>query len=154
MGSNDWLDDFICRKVPVQEQEEIKKEKGLGLFDYIRDMSDTKKLLAFDTEVAEGKFPGIPVFMVNKAFANFQDTIYIANELNKYNISDKVAYLFYTYGAPKRKRFAKWYKSDDKKELDIKNLCTYYNWGFKEARENMKLFSREELDHLNTIMKS
>lgn len=150
--SDDWLNDFICRNEHVQEQEQTKKEKSLGLFDYIRDMSDTKNLLAFETEVTEGKFPGIPVFMVNKAFANFQDTIFIANELNKYSVSDKVAYLFYTYGAPKRKRFAKWYKSDDKKELDIKNLCMYYDWGFKEARENMKLFTREELDNLNNIL--
>lgn len=53
----------------------------------------------------------VPLFVVNKVFSNTIDSLMYANEVNKFSMSDsQLAYDFYYYALPKKKRFGKYNK--------------------------------------------
>lgn len=144
------LDDFIS---PDYAPEEVKeeKEKLPGLFDYINDLSFKKENLAAVIESKTGVFPSefVPYITI-KAFGNYPDTVLLANELNIRfgDIPAEAQYLFYLYGVPKRKRFAKFYSEDKDNTAAISALAKYFRWGSKEAAANLKMFTKQEIDEI------
>ena len=99
----------------VSEYIETKDEKvsKIGLFDYLNSINlPNSKYLETDTTYSP--------FMVNRAFMQYQDTLYISNALSKLNITDKQAHYDYLfYSVPKRKRFSKWAKETKHNFEDI-----------------------------------
>jgi len=69
-------------------------------------------------------------FMVNRGLSYFQDTIIIANEMNKH------------------KRFSKWAKAQ--KESDIDAVKEYYGYSNEKARQALTLLSPDQI----TIIKN
>lgn len=145
----DDLSDFLCSE--VQEQAEEVKEKGPGLFDFVKDLSYDKKNLARAIKESTGSFPKEYVpYVVLKAFGNSPDTVLLANEINvRFSLIDtEHQYEFFLYGIPKKKRFNKFFSEDKKYTKRIQAISNYYECGYNDAKANYKLFSEPELDRL------
>ena len=113
---DDMYEDLVL--VEEQEQENYEPvEPKVSIFDLINDISQHGKFL--DSYFAEnGKLPKeYSSYMVNKAFANFPDTIIMANEMNKhYSLPDEMQWRFLKNTVTKRKRFSKWFKQLEEEE--------------------------------------
>ena len=88
-------------------------------------------------------------FMVNRGLSYFQDTIIIANEMNRqHQLDSKLQYQFLINMIRKRKRFSKWAKAQ--KESDIDAVKEYYGYSNEKARQAQTLLSPDQI----TIIKN
>ena len=108
-----------------------------SLFDFVKDLSYEKKGL-FDP-LTPGDFN---VFMVNRAFSMYPDTIFFANEMNMLSkLSPQAVNDFYFYGLDKKKRFSKWAKAE---KFDIITLIQEkYQCNINRAKEIKGLMNAE-----------
>lgn len=87
-------------------------------------------------------------YMMNKAFSNFPDTIFMANEMNKYSsLSDEMQWRFYKNIVLKKKRYSTWFKSIEEKE-PIELLAKMFNCSVKEMRKNIHVIPKEKLNEI------
>ena len=87
-------------------------------------------------------------YMMNKAFSNFPDTIFMANGMNKYSsLSDEMQWRFYKNIVLKKKRYSTWFKSIEEKE-PIELLAKMFNCSVKEMRKNIHVIPKEKLNEL------
>ena len=78
------------------------------------------------------------VFMVNKIFSKTQDTIFLANEVNRFSMSDnkQMVYDFYYYAAPKSNyRYGSWDKADKTDEKMIEQIMLIYGYTYAKAKD-------------------
>ena len=116
-------------------------------FDFVNAINDTKKNLMVGTENDELAEKGYTPFMVNKSLSYFVDTILYANEINQYAYLDnKLQFEYYLNGIPKKKRFSKWSKKVEDK--DIEAITQYYQCNYTRAAEILSIINKEELDLL------
>jgi hypothetical protein len=89
-------------------------------------------------------------FIINKAMSGYIDTLFFANELNKFHFLDKdIQYKYYLKVIKKKRRYAPWLKSS--RDANISTIKEYYNYSDKKAKSVLDLLSA---DHLNEIKKS
>ena len=87
-------------------------------------------------------------FMVNRSLSYFLDTVAFANIMNRYHhIDNKLQYHFLINILRKRKRFSKWIKSDDIRDIEV--VKQYYGYSNDKARQVLSLLSPEQI----TILK-
>ncbi len=114
-------------------------------FDYLNSINLTKQDIMIDDD-SEKAYNS---FMVNRGLSYFQDTIIIANEMNKHHqIDNKLQYHFLINMIRKRKRFSKWAKAQ--KESDIDAVKEYYGYSNEKARQALTLLSPDQI----TIIKN
>tara|TARA_B100000902_G_scaffold282271_1_gene268254 strand:- start:560 stop:940 length:381 start_codon:yes stop_codon:yes gene_type:complete len=117
----------------------------LNHFDYLNSINLTKQDIMIDDD-SEKAYNS---FMVNRGLSYFQDTIIIANEMNKHHqIDNKLQYHFLINMIRKRKRFSKWAKAQ--KESDIDAVKEYYGYSNEKARQALTLLSPDQI----TIIKN
>lgn len=106
-------------------------------FDFVKSVNKKDGQLELD----EGYVP----FIVNRAFSTFFDTIFYANEINKYpNLDPKMQYDFYYNAIPKNpKRFAPWPKKNNDKYLLV--VQEYYDCSIQKAKEIISVLDDEKL---------
>ena len=89
-------------------------------------------------------------FIINKAMSGYIDTLFFANELNRFHFLDKdIQYKYYLKVIKKKRRYAPWLKST--KDDNISAIKEYYNYSDKKAKAVLDLLS---VDHLTEIKKS
>jgi hypothetical protein len=89
-------------------------------------------------------------FIINKAMSGYIDTLFFANELNRFHFLDKdIQYKYYLKAIKKKRRYAPWLKST--KDDNISAIKEYYNYSDKKAKAVLDLLS---VDHLEEIKKS
>lgn len=111
---------------------------SLSPFDYLKTINNKADQLPIDD---------YNQFIVNRALSFGRDTILFANELNMNpHIPNNWAYDFLYFGIPKKKRYDKWIKREEVKDLDI--IVEYYNISFKKAIEYVKILSTEQIKEL------
>ena len=94
-----------------------------------------------DDAVAEKDY--LP-FMVNRGLSYFQDTIALANEMNRYHdIDKKMQYEFFINIVRPRKRFSKWFKKEE--DSDIEAVKEYYGYNNQRASQALSILSQEQL---------
>jgi hypothetical protein len=146
MSSSD--DDFFLfdeEEVKIVEEE---KEKKVSFFDLFNDICSHGDYIDNYFSVKKDMPKEYNAYMMNKAFANFADTILIANEVNKhYNIPDEMQWRFYKNTVTKKKRFSKWFKALDEKE-PIELLAKMFNCSVKEMRKNIHVIPKEKMDEI------
>ena len=114
-------------------------------FDYLNSINLTKKDIMIDDDCEKA----YNSFMVNRGLSYFQDTIIIANEMNRHHqLDNKLQYQFLINMIRKRKRFSKWAKAQ--KESDIDAVKEYYGYNNEKARQALTLLSPDQI----TIIKN
>ncbi len=114
-------------------------------FDYLNSINLTKKDIMIDDDCEKS----YNSFMVNRGLSYFQDTIIIANEMNRqHQLDSKLQYQFLINMIRKRKRFSKWAKAQ--KESDIDAVKEYYGYSNEKARQVLTLLSPDQI----TIIKN
>jgi len=117
----------------------------LNHFDYLNSINLTKKDIMIDDDCEKS----YNSFMVNRGLSYFQDTIIIANEMNRqHQLDSKLQYQFLINMIRKRKRFSKWAKAQ--KESDIDAVKEYYGYSNEKARQVLTLLSPDQI----TIIKN
>jgi len=117
----------------------------LNHFDYLNSINLTKKDIMIDDDCEKA----YNSFMVNRGLSYFQDTIIIANEMNRqHQLDSKLQYQFLINMIRKRKRFSKWAKAQ--KESDIDAVKEYYGYSNEKARQALTLLSPDQI----TIIKN
>lgn len=115
----------------------------LSPFDYLNSINTTKVDIMVDEE-AEKKYGA---FMVNRGLSYFQDTIFAANEMNKYHqLDSRLQFDFLINIVRKRKRFSKWFKPEESSLIEV--VKEYYGYSNEKARQVLTLLSDEQLEKL------
>jgi hypothetical protein len=106
-------------------------------FDYVKSINKKDGQLEIDD--------GYVQFIINRSFSTYFDTVFYANEINKYpNLSNQMQYDFYYNAIPKNpKRFAPWPKKTSDKYLLI--VQEYYDCSIQKAKEIVSVLDDEKL---------
>lgn len=93
-------------------------------------------------------------FLTNKMLSHYNDTIFIANEINclKTYISNKKHFETLKNLVSKRKRFAKIVKKSNISK-DVEMLMGYFNYSKKKAEEAYKILSSEDIKEIKKKLK-
>lgn len=113
-------------------------------FDYVNAINTTKKNLMRGTEndvLAEKSYSP---FMTNRALSYHQDTIGVANEMNKRHEADNLLQFEYLLNSVRpKKRFAKWVKKENDEDLSV--VKEYYGYNNEKAVQALSILSSEQL---------
>lgn len=127
--------------------EAAPKEKKIGLFDLIGDVSYEKRDLIRTSDDPEVTVKAYTPFMANKSFSFHVSSIYDANVLNSLaHLDPLLQHDYYLYALRSEKRFSKWFKQEDNETLHI--LATHYNVNLVRAQEIMKVLTVDQLTTL------
>lgn len=107
-------------------------------FDFLQSINVTKNDIFQDNE------KGYVSFVVNRSLSYFNDTVLLANEMNRYHhLDEKLQYHFLLNIVRKRKRFSKWVKPQT--ENDIEVVKEYYGYSNDKARQVLSLLTPEQI---------
>ena len=90
-------------------------------------------------------------YIINRVYSNTRDTIFLANEANKFrDIPSDAHYQFMYYAVPKNtRRYGTWHKQPAKDE-DIEIIMSVYGYSRAKAEETYPLFANR-LDELRNL---
>tara|TARA_R100000005_G_C5002781_1_gene210610 strand:- start:486 stop:863 length:378 start_codon:yes stop_codon:yes gene_type:complete len=112
-------------------------------FEYVNSINYSKKDIMVD-DIAEKDYNS---FMVNRSLSYFQDTVLMANEMNKnHQIDKRLQFDFLINIVRKRKRFSKWLKNTV--ESDVEVVKEYYGYNNQKARQALTLLTPEQINVL------
>ena len=112
-------------------------------FDYLNSINTTKKDVITD-DITEKAYNS---FMVNRSLSYFNDTVVLANEMNRYHhLDNRLQFDFLINMVRKRKRFSKWIKPQI--ESDVEVVKKYYGYSNEKARQILPLLSPEQISGL------
>lgn len=99
-----------------------------------------------------------PMFVVNKVFSNTIDSLMYANEVNKFSIDDnQMAYDFYYYSLPKKKRFGKYnkkLKAEDVHDVEFVNaVMELYHYSKDKALQCIDNLTNHREDIIKLVYK-
>ena len=114
------------------------------LSDILNSINQTKEnLLSKDPRMEKDYVP----FVINKCFSYFPDTIFYANRMNQAAFLDKkLQYDYYIHSISKRKRFSKWIKPEENKDLEV--VKEVYGYSDARAREVIDMLPMDKLREL------
>ena len=119
--------------------------KGLIMnpFEYLNAINNTKKNVMVDDLTEKG----YNAFMVNRSLSYFQDTVLLANEMNRYHhLDSKLQFSFLINSVRKKKRFAKWAKPTNPDNLEV--VKEYYGYSNEKARQVLTILSDQQIEEL------
>jgi hypothetical protein len=84
-------------------------------------------------------------FLVNRSLSYFSDTVYFANEMNKYHhLDSKLQFHFLLNIVRKRKRFSKWVKPETDNSVEV--IKEYYGYSNEKAIQVLPLLSTDQIN--------
>ena len=115
-------------------------------FDYVNSITTTKENLIVDDLTEKAYTP----YMVNRSLSNFIDTVFYAQEMNRYhNLDKKMQYDFLRLSIKKAKRFSKWGKAEKSEEIDA--IKFVYNVSNEKARMYLRTMLQENVNKIVEI---
>jgi len=112
-------------------------------FEYIKSINESKKDIMVDDISEKGYNP----FIINRNFSFFNDTILYANEMNRFHHLDhRLQFDFFINIIKKKKRWSKWVKPQDVKNLEL--IKQHYGYSNEKAKSVLELFSNEDIEEL------
>ena len=112
-------------------------------FEFLNAINYSKKDIMID-DLAEKAYNG---YMVNRGLSYFNDTVLLANEMNRYHhIDAKLQFDFLINTIRKRKRFSKWLKPEESEAVEA--VKEYYGYNDEKARQALTLLSNEQINEL------
>lgn len=125
--------------------------KDYSPFDFMNAVSFSKEDLIHNHENPELIEKQYTPYLVNKGFANFEDTILHANEMNmRHQLFHDAQFQYYRGALRKRKRFSKWPKADKSGDLDA--IQHVYQCNRTVAKLYLKALSKEDLKTVHERM--
>lgn len=110
-------------------------------FDYLNSINYSKQDLMVDDDTEKA----YNAFLVNRGLSYFQDTVLLANEMNKnHHIDHRLQYDFLRGVIRKRKRFSKWAKKDQVANVEV--IKEYYGYSDAKAESVADLISSDQID--------
>ena len=114
---------------------------NMNPFQFVNEITFGKKDVMVDPDVEKKYSP----FMVNRSLSYFPDTVYMANEMNRYHHLDgKLQFQFLLNIVRKRKRFSKWVKPETDSNVDV--IKEYYGYSNEKAIQALPLLSTSQLN--------
>lgn len=116
-------------------------------FEFTNSVSHNKKYLMDDPDM-EKQYNS---FIVNRGLSYFQDTVLLANEMNRnHHIDAKLQYDFLFHIIRKRKRFSKWIKANQDKKIQV--IQDYYGYSSQKAESIADLINEDQLADMVAYM--
>lgn len=110
-------------------------------FDFINSLNAEHDLSA------EEGIAGYNPWLTNKHFGMHLDTIMYANEINGcHRLDHQLQHDFYLYTVRRRKRFAKWHKSDDKDIVSA--VSQWFGINNTRAREVLRILPESDVEDI------
>jgi len=112
-------------------------------FDIMNAINDTKKeVITADNEKSYN------AFIINRGLSNFIDTVFLANAMNeRHGLDNKLQYDFLMKAVRRRKRFSKWAKPLNSKDLDA--IKIYFKYSDEKAKEALKVLSKDQIAEIH-----
>ena len=90
-------------------------------------------------------------FMCNRGLSYFNDTVLLANEMNRnHHIDNKLQYDFLRNVVRKRKRFSKWIKAEKSDAVDT--IKEYYGYSNEKAQSVVDLIDEDALANMRKVL--
>jgi len=113
-------------------------------FDYLNAINYTKEDVIRDSDNPELAEKLYQPYVVNRGLSYFIDTIYAANEVNRYHqIDNQMQFDFLINIIRKNKRYSKWYKPQP--DDDVSTVMQYYDYSQDKARQVVDLLTKDQL---------
>lgn len=92
-----------------------------------------------------------PAWLVNRGLSYFPDTVFYANEMNRFpQLDKKLQYDFLLSSIAKRKRFSKWSKKESSDQITL--VKEYYKCSDAKAMEALSILTEENLKQMAEIL--
>lgn len=112
-------------------------------FPYLNAINGTKEDLIKDAISEKNYNP----YMVNRGLGFFKDTVFHANEMNRYYMLDsKLQFAFLLNSVTARKRFSKWFKAE--KVGDLEAVKEYYGYSDRKAQDALSLLTPDQIAYI------
>ena len=126
----------------------LMEKDTIGLFDFLKSVSDTKENLVDHDEFEKKYSP----FMLNRFLSVQQDTTFFANIMSQFpHLPKKLQYLFFLYGIDKKKRYFQYAGKGKDKSKHLGNIVKYYQCSKEQAVEYLELLSDEQLKKIKSM---
>jgi len=103
----------------------------------------SKTDLMVDAASEEGYVP----FLTNRALSYFPDTILYAQEMNiNTHLDKKLQYHYLINTVRKSKRFSKWNKKKEDKDIEL--IQQHYGYNYNRAKEALSILSNNQLKEI------
>ena len=116
-------------------------------FQYIASINNTKKDLMVDDAAEKAYSP----FMVNRGLSYFQDTVLLANEMNRAShIDHRMQYDFLRIAIRKRKRFSRWMKKTSHARIEV--IKEYYGYSDAKAEAISDMIGDDDIKEMQAYL--
>lgn len=116
-------------------------------FHYIASITHTKKDLMVDEDAEKAYSP----FMINRGLSYFQDTVLLANEMNRAShVDHRMQYDFLRTAIRSRKRFSKWAKKTTPANIEV--IKEYYGYSDAKAQSVEDLISDDDIKAMKSVL--
>lgn len=89
-------------------------------------------------------------YIVNKSLSYFPDTILHANQMNLCNhLPNKMQFDYLCNAIRPRKRFSKWIKTTEEKDLQL--IKDHYNYSNERAKEVLNVLTQEQIENIRSF---
>jgi len=112
-------------------------------FEIVKAVTHTKENFMVDRHAEKGYTP----YMVNRALSFFADTVFQANEMNRYyHLDNKLQFDYLLNNIRPRKRWSQWLKPEKIDNIDI--VKEYYEFSNEKAKNALEILSVDQLEHI------
>lgn len=113
-------------------------------FDFVNAINTTKKDIMID-DLDEKAYNA---FITNRSLSYFPDTVFFANEMNRYHhLDNKLQFSFLINSVRTRKRFAKFIKPSEVQDIEV--IKEYYGYSNEKAKQVLTLLNGSQLSELH-----
>ena len=113
-------------------------------FDFVNAINTTKKDIMID-DLDEKAYNA---FITNRSLSYFPDTVFLANEMNRYHhLDNKLQFSFLINSVRTRKRFAKFIKPSEVQDIEV--IKEYYGYSNQKAKQVLTLLNGSQLSELH-----
>jgi hypothetical protein len=130
-------------ELTTTEEEKPSKPEVPKLFDWLNAINKSKE----DLRHKDPSLIGFETYIITKGLGQSQTTIGFANFMNKLpKIPKEMVHLFYLYGVPKNRAYAKWCKNSHSK--DLKPFQEATGLGRDKALEALRVLSKQQIKQI------
>mgnify|MGYP003340363840 CR=1 FL=1 len=140
---------------PQEKQQELESTdlvSKLSPFDFLNTINVSKKNLILESECPDLIEKQYNAWMVNRGLSFFEDTVHLANFMNRnHHLDKKLQYDFFLNTVRPKKRWSKWFKKTSDDNIDIVQKA--YGYSYRKAETALSLLSTEQIGILKQKQK-